>query len=159
MKVDIGPYPYRSQGGRKVSIKIHQYDCWDAYATVAKILVPLINRVKADRHGYPCGLNANDPNDHTDDGDKLWGAILNKILWSMEELASDRPNKPKFFEDKSLTRKQQTKRIWAIFEKKVERTDLEIKKDDEWCETVEVYNKRVQEGCDLLGKYFQNLWT
>lgn len=108
MKVSIGDFP-KNPCKRKRLIKVH-IDPWDVYncdCTLALIIKPLIVRLKEMDAGRPGGLEGEE-----------WCGILDKIIWSMDQIIDEAALLP---EDKE-------------------------------------YYERVQEGCELLGKWFQGLW-
>ena len=51
MKVHIGPYT-DSDEPRLESIEIHNYDSWNAFETIAKVVYPILVQLKATKHGY-----------------------------------------------------------------------------------------------------------
>ncbi len=59
-----------------------------------------------------------------------WIEMLEKMHWSFNEIAEGRPGEDEFFN-----------------------VQLESRKDE-----FAVYHLRIQEGCELFGKYFQHLW-
>jgi hypothetical protein len=156
MKVDIGRYPNQIR-----RIKIHEWDCWSVDWTLAQIIEPMIKRIMADKRGIP-GCMFEDKNiEYTDEefakAEHRWNEILEKIRWAMYEIGHSEPNQPERKRSNIGSRRGD----WAKFIQKLktpiskeEKADL-----DEFSEKSKAYNNRIQEGCELFGKYFQNLWT
>jgi hypothetical protein len=163
MKVELGPYPANSRTRRKISVKIHAYDAFSADTTLAIIVAPLVKRVKADNHGVPVCFLPNDYNDHDpaslELASKKWDEILDKIIWAMEQIANCEPNSPELTRAKGVTRKEGHKRFWKRLEGELNETPEEEIAWEDYREKTRAYHIRVQEGCELFGKYFQNLWT
>ena len=98
------------------------YDLIDCNKLIArKILPPLKAWVKSERNGYPLQLKSKEE----------WDAILEKIVWSLEELATEK------HEDE-------------IFNSE---TDLDTRSG----KLMETWDN-MQEGLDLFGKYLSAMW-
>lgn len=98
------------------------YDLIDCNKLIArKILPPLKAWVKSERNGYPATLNSKEE----------WDTILEKIVWSLEELVTEK------HEDE-------------IFNSE---TDLDTRSG----KLMETWDN-MQEGLDLFGKYLSAMW-
>lgn len=159
MKVNIGPYPKKDSKKRKVDIRIDRYDHWSADHTIALIAAPLLKQLRDNKNGAPYVQDEDVPKGRglrrseapsvaefeTDDNHfKRWDWVLDEMIWTMEEIANDRETEMSFYDmsacDRSTDINEQFKAM------KVDRKGLKA------------YNKRLQNGCVLFGKYFQNLW-
>lgn len=176
MKVNIGSYKKRAE--RHIKVDIDKYDSWSMDHTLALIILPALLQYKENHHGVP-----NDIADHTGDDNsndqlsfdfyketkdwafeescKKWEEILDKMIWSFYQIIVDDDSKyhhgkPDFGWEK--TDKQYPNPLSG----KMEDTFKMIDKNpqDHWydVEGHMEHQKRVQEGLELFGKYFQNLW-
>lgn len=154
MKVDLGRN--RKLGPNRVVI--HAYDCWSADHTLAMILHPLLKRVKADTRSTPCSVYDTLDEDISEEAHerayKKWQLILDQMIFSMQEIANLEHNEPKmpknahWKEWKDETGRDRMEFIWD--------DEQERKKYEK--ETYE-YQRKIQEGCELFGKHFRDLWT
>lgn len=159
---------FNRQRERKIKIKLHDYDVWNMDSTLAYIILPLLRKLKDVKHGSPGDLiefqqTSNSVQfcfDFYQDGDELawkkghehWEAILDKIIWSFEQLNTD-------WEDQFHSGEHD------IYFEKIEGTEYSAMKrgpKDTHKFDAEGYNKfqaKMQEGFELFGKYYRNLWT
>lgn len=131
---------------RKVKIKIDAYDIWNMDGTLSIIILPMLKMLRDDKHGSPgdmIGFNqtSNSPQycfDFYEEGDsfaweeghKQWSEIVDKMIWSFEQ------NHPDYdWEDQY-------------------HTDAGYDVDG-----ARLHAEKIQEGIDLFGKYYRNLWT
>lgn len=155
---------------RKVKIKIHKYDTWNLDATLAMIAHPMLVQLKEQKHGIPnmdCmqyGLDSQWPqatfdfykNDDTSFAvaEAEWNEIMDKMIFSMYEIANGMPGQDAFHLetgefDFEKYPEDEGKIAVPVRWKKEPVIDMEGMKE---------YSKRIQEGCELFGKYYQNLW-
>lgn len=155
---------------RKVKIKIHDYDTWNLNSTAAMIIHPMLVQLKKNKHGCPnlepfkYSTDAQFPQltfDFYYEGDnsfevaeKEWETIMDKMIFAMYEIANDNPGEQKFFIelgelDFQKYPEDEGKITVPVRWKKESKIDMVgLKK----------YEASIQEGCELFGKYFQNLW-
>ncbi len=151
MRVLIGPYQdFVDEAGclkeRKIDIHIDDYDIWSMDYTLALIILPMLKQLKNTKHGSPGDIpffsqvsdgTAQYCFDFYADGDmdawkaghEKWNSILDKMIWSFEQIL-DTEAEFKFFEDRK-------------------KPDLEGRLD---------YYDKVQEGLTLFGQYYRALW-
>lgn len=152
MKVRIGRYPSQWVLNRNpnaeqiVNIRIDPWDTWNMAETLADIIAPMLEQLKYDSHGS-CGgmkpfketsLNVdgqlcfdwyeNDNNKAWALGHEKWHEILDKMIWSFKQL-SIRDRDYQFHTNEGFDQKEYKK-----------------------------YYEKIQEGLDLFGKYYMNLW-
>ena len=144
MRVHIGRFP-KDDSERKISVKLHKWDSWNADHTIAVIAHPLLVQLKETKHGSPQVDIEDVPDDLKDkDTHRRWDWVLDEIIFAMQEIAKDDNGDSQFYDhsevDESKDLMTQVKQI------KVDREGLEA------------YHKRIQNGCVLFGKYFQALW-
>ncbi len=158
MKAELGPY--RKKGDRMVRIRIHNYDMWDLNSTLATIIFACMKRFKTCQKGTPMCMFDDDVmiNPSKEDQEiakKKWDVIIDKITWTMYELSRGEPNSPSFKAKMVTSEKieQDGSRsfhfVWPGGEEEEKIYDS----------ASEIYRLRLHEGCELLGKYFQHLWT
>jgi hypothetical protein len=144
MKVTIGPYK-DDDSPRREEIVIHDYDTWSADHTLSLIILPLLKKLKEDKHGspivdqedvpqnlrttYPAMYNGqldlfNTFEEIGDMEDPLiharWDYVLNEMIWAHEQIVAD--------------------------------IDWELEMNHDW-------SQRLKNGLNLFGKYYQSLWT
>jgi hypothetical protein len=127
---------------RKIKIKIHNYDAWNAYDTMALIILPLLKEVAAQKSGSPLVDDADAPEEFSSkhcvkknefDWDtnvhKRWDWVIGEMIWAFEQIVDDEADDV-FFKDKEFDKKG-----------------------------YDVWNTRKENGLRLFGKYFCSLWT
>ena len=154
MNVLIGPYT-DDDTARQIEIRIDKFDTWSMDHTLALIIVPMLKQLKATKHGAPyvddedvpehlrstSAPPPDDPWDVDDNHFKRWDWVMDEMTWAMEQVVKD--DESEFYDHSA-----------------VDNTSLKS-----WLKTVKIdreglqqYHERIQNGCRLFGKYFQNLW-
>jgi len=163
MKVHIGPY----RKNRKIDVRIDKYDTWNMYSTLAYIILPMLKQLKETQHGsammpafeqtsissvqYCFSFYEEEDNTAWEKGHKQWEEVLDKMIWSFEQINNDWEEQ---FESGNID---------FSFEK-VPGTNYSEMKDGPNntykydVEGATKYQERIQEGLELFGKYYQNLW-
>jgi len=157
---------YKDKQKRRVKIKIHGYDAWSADSTLAMIILPILLKLKENKHGSPDVDDADVP-EHlrrtaapaveyewdTDDNWHLrWDWVLDEMIYAFEQI-----NDPDW-EDKFSTGEMDL--VWEPIEggkyhemkhgpNHTYVTDYDALKAE---------NNRIRHGTTLFGKYFRNLW-
>lgn len=129
---------------RRFDVVIHDHDVWDMDRTLAAIILPMLRKLKETAHGSPFldvfSQTSTNWDQHCFDfyaeGDGLawetghsqWNDIMDKMIWSFEQL--------------------QPGVVWEdqFFENGYDETGYKE------------YAAKIQEGLDLFGKYYRNLW-
>lgn len=156
MKVNIGR-PRNEQGiKQQIEVKIHSWDLWNPPRSIALIAYPLVLGYKKKERTLSCYFWDQLPVETTEDEAlKLWEVILDKIIFSLGEIAFYEKKRPTLPRIPGLTRKQEYKKVWADFatdkSQNPERVELFLKMTD--------YYARLQEGLELFGKYFTSLMS
>lgn len=136
---------------QKIQVKIDPWDTWSLDCTLSYIILASLKEFKKDLHSYPSLIDhknssyihaVNFDDSDKDAGMKIWVEILDKMIYSFDEKINE-TNKP---EPEFIS---EGKRIF----------DYEIKDKEQWYKDLEEYETKVQEGFELFGKYFQNLWN
>lgn len=176
MKVYIGRYPSDRtlrrdpDAKQKKEIRIDKQDTWNMAETLADIILPMLKQLKECKHGSPGSMPAfNESTDHQwpqlsfefyKEGDnaawdlahKQWDEAMDKMIWSFEQICLENRddqfhhgvNNIQFVPNPSGKGSQivQGPGHTATFD----------------MEGYKAYNARIQEGLDLFGKYYMNLW-
>jgi len=97
MKVHIGRYPNDSTKEQKIDVRIDKWDTWNMDQTLAYIIAPMLEQLKATKHGVPSNMPAFDQTSKYSDeeafefysaeaeAERQWEEILNKMIWSFEQ--------------------------------------------------------------------------
>jgi hypothetical protein len=157
MKVSLGRFP-KNNTERKISVKIDKWDSWNADHSLALIAVPLLIQLKETKQGSP-NVDDTDVPEHlrstaapakenewdTDDNWHLrWDYVMNEMIYAMQEIANHNKGEEIFWDHSEV---DETKGIMEqVHAMKLDREGLDI------------YQQRIQKGCELFGKYFQSLW-
>lgn len=179
MKVKIGQYPKKRLTQRKVNIEIENFDTWSLDHTLALIILPALLQLKESKHGVPAefadvggadyehqqsfDFYKETYNEAFDKGCERWDEILDKMIWSFQQLAFDDYEKlyhhgstdygweedssSQFFN--SITNQVET--VYKLIDKNA---------DQHWYDHIghKLHEERIQEGLELFGKYYRNLW-
>ena len=177
MKIKIGKYP-KGPKPQRVDVEIERHDTWNMASTLALIIYPMLLKLKEEKQGVPSefaeagGENYIDQksfdfyeetyNQAFDEKCKQWDECLDKMIWSFEQLMCDD------WEQQYHHGKHETE--WIESDKlyqnpttgKMERCYQMVDKNPggHWydAEGHRLHQDRIQEGLELFGKYFQNLW-
>ena len=146
---------------RKKIVRIDNYDTWSMDHTLSMIVVPLLKKLKSEKHGYPI----TDPDDaphigkgtDVDQGssDSLaearWDWILSEMIWAWEQLLEDEEFASSHYYDKYAD--DEVVEDSGFISEQLRR---EIGKFNR--EKYKAYEDRKQNGYRLFGKYLQSLW-
>lgn len=144
LKVSIGPY--KDTGKRREEVTIHSYDTWNMDHTLAMIALPMLKQLKETKHGVPY-VDQEDMPEHLqykarqydgraikdmfngwNDFDHEFDRMVEVWDWIMDEM------------------------IWAMDQiASQDRVNLDVWYSKE-------YNKRLDNGLRLFGKYYRALW-
>jgi hypothetical protein len=178
MKVSIGNWPKKS-GNRKVKVNIDRWDTWGMDHTLALIIYPMLIQLKESKQGVP-GDFVNDVGgeDYTeqdsfdfykethkeafDEACKRWDDVLDKMIWSFYQLIDDDWDS-QYHHGKAEYDWKETDRLYpnpvtGVMEPTYQMVDKNP--DEHWYDSVghRMHEARIQEGLELFGKYFRNLW-
>lgn len=178
MKVNIRKYP-KGNADRKINVEIEKFDTWSLDHTLAHIILPALLQLKEEKHGVPSELVNDVGGEDWDQQDSFdfykethneafeiacerWNVILDKMIWSFEQLVKD--------DYDSLYHHGDAKFDWVKTDKlypnpitgKMEATFQMVDKNPEehWYDHVghQLHEERMQEGFELFGKYYRSLW-
>lgn len=157
MKVLISRHPKDHSKQRKIQVRIDNYDTWNADNTLALIIHPLLVKFKELKQGsamvadedVPENIRSTSakPKENECDTDEFvharWDYVLDEMIWTMNEIANDE-GESQFYDHSEVHE-----------DVGIQEQINAIKVDHEG---LAAYHKRKQKGCELFGKYFQNLW-
>lgn len=151
MRVNIErPPKLNSSKKQRIQVEIEDHDIWSFDYTLTHIIVPglelfrdkTVSAPRVDNEDVPEHLRAPESELHTightdSHWNDRWIWILNEMIWAMREIRDDNPGEEQFYsfgEDKNPVRISDTTGLLD-------------------------YHKRIQNGCQLFGKYFTSLWS
>lgn len=177
MKVKIGKFP--KEGSRKIEVHIDNYDTWSLDHTLALIIYPALIQLKNSKHGVPNNLiediggeNWGDQisfdfysstyDDMFEVACKRWDEILDKMIWSFEQVLKDNYDQLYHHGTIDYEWKETDKLYPDPVTGKLEPAYQMVDKypDQHWydLEGHKLHEERIQEGLELFGKYYQSLW-
>jgi len=176
MKINIGPYPKKAQ--RRVSVEISPSDTYSMDHTLAYVILPMLIQLKITKHGVPTefaevggedwqsqdsfDFYKENVNEYFEDRCKEWENVLDKMIWSFEQILLDeyeekyRHGRSEF--DWVRTDKEFPNPVTGKIEKTFQMVDKNPKEHWTDYEGMRKHEERIQEGLDLFGKYYRNLW-
>lgn len=178
MKVNISKWPKNSTKERKIDIDIKEYDVWNLDRSLALIILPSLILLKASKQGVPqefatvggedwdrqlsFDFYAETTQECFDIAIKDWDEVLEKIIWSFQQLAledyEDKYQHGSFEHYWQPTGTQVFNPLTGQMEDTFSLEDIDP--DKHWFDNVglRMHNDRIQEGLELFGKYYRNLW-
>jgi hypothetical protein len=177
MKVKIGRYP-KGDTERRISIDIERFDTYSVDHTLAYIIMPLLVQLKHTKHGIPnefaevggadydsqesFDFYKETHNDSFDEGCKRWDEVLDKMIWSFQQLIDDDYEAKYRHGDSEFDWVKTDKQYPNPVTGKLEDTFQMVDKfpEQHWTdyEGMRKHEERIQEGLELFGKYYRNLW-
>ena len=178
MKLNIGKFPKKSNGKRKINIQIEDHDTWNLDHTLALIIYPALLQLKATKQGVPSefaevGGESNGTQDSFDfyqethedawkDGLERWDETLDKMIWSFEQLLKGEYDDQYHHGEAKYDWVKTDKTFPNPITGKVEDTFQMVDKNptEHWYDGVGhlKHEERIQEGLELFGKYYRGLW-
>lgn len=176
MKVKLGKY--KKDDSRNIDVQIERFDTYSLDHSLAFIILPALLQLKSTKLGVPsdfANVGGGDwemqdsfdfyketHNEAFDAGCKKWEEILNKMIWSFQQILLDdyenqyHHGKPEY----DWVKSDQT--YTNPINGKVEGTFQMIDKNpgEHWTdyEGMRKHEERIQEGLELFGKYYRHLW-
>ena len=178
MKINLSKYP-KGNGKRKIDVQIDPFDTWGLDHTLATIILPALIQLKNTNHGVPSGFTDRvggdfDNNlvfdfikeDDTEVFDQLcdsWDEVLDKMIWSFLQLSIEDDYDNKYHHGKIETDWVESDYTYTDpITGKIEKTYQMVDKnpDGHWYDHIGIqeHEKRIQEGLELFGKHFRDLW-
>lgn len=169
------------QQRRKRTVRVHvdDWDVWDANTTLAHIILPVLEQLRETKQGAPFVDKEDVPEELHDkkltekqkeQGElgenhfKRWDYVLDAMIWSFHEVVNDTPGEEKFFTGESDI-------VWTRVDVHGNEVDEDYdgqsyyRMDRGPNDTREIdfkgldaYDKRIDYGLRMFGKYFRALW-
>ena len=178
MKVNIGKFPKKATGKRKINVEIDNYDTWNLDHTLALIIYPALLQLKATKQGVPSEFGDVGGENHGmqdsfdfyeetyDDawkaGLERWDETLDKMIWSFEQLLKGEYDDQYHHGEAEYDWVKSDKTYPNPITGKIEETFQMVDKNptEHWYDSVGhmKHEERIQEGLELFGKYFRSLW-
>ena len=180
MKVYVGRYPSAGvlqrnpNAKQKVQVRIDPWDTWNMAETLGDIILPMLKQLRDSKHGSPGTMPAfgDDSNcqwpqmcfDFYEKDNKLawergheqWEEIMDKTIWAFEQVA---------LEDRdSQFHSGHSDMQWdPIRDENGKITSYEMKRGPKDTHDFDMrgyqeYHRKIEEGLELFGKYYMNLW-
>jgi hypothetical protein len=157
MQIKLGRFP-KGDTERKISVKIDKWDSWNADHSLALIAAPLLVQLKETKHGSPKVSDEDVPEhlrstaapakvnewDTDDNWHPRWDYVMGEMIYAMQEIANHNKGEEIFWDHSEVDETQDI--MDQVHAMKLDRVGLEV------------YQQRIQKGCELFGKYFQALW-
>lgn len=152
---------------RRIKIKIHKYDSWNADETFSLIIVPVLKQLKQTKHGIPSSIlhevgqeknvGMNSPSSVEaenlvfEEAERRWDEIMDKMIWAFEQNITD-------WEEQYWKERPE-----MDFEKMAKNEDghMEVVWKTHGVHDTEGHKKhyaKMEEGFLLFGKHFKDLW-
>jgi hypothetical protein len=170
--LDICTWIYNKRK-RRIKIKIDKYDIWNLFETLSIIILPCLKEFRKNLHGAPGCLDSFNQSsevsrqicfDFYKEDDELawksghneWGIILDKMIWSFEQLQLD-------WEDQFGSGEVDMKSVPIVDEATGEVKLYEMIRgpNDTYIFDSVGYNLhllRIKDGLNLFSKYYMSLW-
>ncbi len=127
---------------RKIKVVVHDYDIWSMDHTLSLIILPMLRKLRAEKHGGPYVEDIDVPEhlrstaaptpENAWDVDEhffaRWDYILGEMIWAFEQIA-DEDSDDQFYQSNVYLR-----------------------------EAHAAHEKRIRNGTVLFGKYYKALW-
>lgn len=175
MKVNIGNY--KKNDKRTIDVQIDKFDTYSLDHTLALIILPALIQLKNTKKGVPSefadyigGHNAQDSFDFAkDDHDwafdekcKEWDNILDKMIWSFQQIVLDEYEQSYHHGNPKYDWEETNQPFYNPVTNKVEKTYqmIDTNPSEHWYDARghQEHEERIQEGLELFGKYYRNLW-
>jgi hypothetical protein len=170
MKVNLGRFPKKINGERKISVKIESFDTWSMDHSLALIIHPMLLQLKKTKHGSPSVDDVDVPEEIRStsappkefgeyDTDEFhhdrWEWVLNEMIWAFAQKI-DNDADDQFYsgvldiEWKQVSIEDGT----PAYEMVKGPNDTHVFDKEGW----EAWNARKTNGFRLFGRYFEGLW-
>lgn len=126
---------------RKIVVKIHDYDIYSADTTLAYIILPVLQKLKENKHGSPY-VNSEDVPEY-----------LHPTKEELEEYKKYGTVDSKYFERWEYVLDHM---IWS-FDQVIKENNLEIDNFKDF-EEYKAHNEKIDYGLRMFGKYYRALW-
>lgn len=136
-----------SKRNRKIKVILDNYDHWSFRDSLSPIIYAMLVDLKTHRNGWPSKFES----------DEEWDIILDKMIWSFQELQRDWES-DYYKENDSLINfrtKREDKPGKSDFFKRMMLEQGQILYDRQG---EAIHREKIQEGLELFGTHFLDLW-
>lgn len=175
MKVNIRNFN-KGPTERRIDVQIDKWDTYSLDHTLALIILPGLLQLKNSMHGIPNGfiqyIGADVDGNYCfdfikDDEDEVfekscqkWHDAVDKMIWSFQQIVMDNYDNKYHHGDMKIGWKAVTlpNPVTGVVEEMYEMVDENP--TEHWYDHVGhmLHEERIQEGLELFGKYYRNLW-
>jgi len=155
-----------SKKKRKVKVRIDNYDVWSMSDTLAHIVLPMLKKLKEEKYGAPNVDNKDVPKHLRSESDDPWetsSTHFQKWDWVMEQMifafesALDDSWQDQFYKGEADFKFEAVESVSGEkMHKMVNGPNHTLEVDRKG---LEKYQKRINNGFLLFGKYYQALWS
>jgi len=155
---------------RKIKIRIDKYDTWNMDCTLAYIIIPMLKQLKETKNGSQIVDEEDLPvhmrhtfRKHEEDYDTddrwihyKWDWVLDEMIWAFEQKIDDNA-KDKFYHG---TAEYEWELVSGVEGEESAMHRMHQTNAEYWVDTkgMEEYQKRIDNGLRLFGKYYNGLW-
>jgi hypothetical protein len=146
----------QSKRNRTISVQIDHYDTWGMDSTLALIVLPMLQQLKATTNGAPLiedsdvpdelkSVNAPPVGEYDTDGNhfKRWNWVLDEMIWAFTQKTNDDAESQFYDHGEKIPG---------------ENVMDSIKRMKVDTEGLQAWQARKTNGFRLFGKYYENLW-
>lgn len=165
MKVNIGPFKRGAE--RKISVRIDNYDVWNADHTLALIITPTLKKLKEQNHG--CGMvddedvpeelrrkpktDTEDLSDQDNVSEARWNYIMDEMIFAFECHADGDDDYKFTYNSDQLEMKMEDGKITFNHQKDPNKPAYWVDNDAR-----KLHSERKANGRRLFAKYYESLW-
>lgn len=142
-------------------VKVHRYDAWNLYGTLALIILPALKKLKETKHGSPYVENEDVPEHLRDQKEneydfgplvhEKWAWVLDEMIFAFEHIVDDSWQDEFRSGEIDFEFEEQENGNYLL----VDGPNHTYVCDYEGMKKVE---DRIRNGLTLFGKYYQGLW-
>ena len=176
MKVKLGNY--KKDSTRNIDVEIEKFDTYSLDHTLALIILPALLQLKNTKMGVPAEFGdaggadydmqdsfdfyKDSHKDSFDEKCKEWDTILDKMIWSFQQIALDDYETRYHHGKAEYDWVKSDEKFTNPLNGKIEDTFQMVDKNptEHWYDAAghRMHEERIQEGLELFGKYYRHLW-
>lgn len=159
---------YWNSRKRKIKVHIHDYDVWGVDHTLALVIVPVLQKLKQNKHGSPF-VDDDDVPDHLkstpkendweldDNHHARWDWVLDEMIWAFEQHLDDEWEDQYYHNNDQLeiTFKKDSKNSELVVNRQKDLSKPAYHVDNDG---IAKHNARMDNGRRLFAKYYNHLW-
>jgi hypothetical protein len=154
---------------RKIKVRVDNYDVWNADATLALVIYPVLVKLKERKQGSPIvddiDVPANMWDSETEDTqiEERWNWVLNEMIWAFEQYTKDDRGEDMF--DHNVSQLDMAFVDTEVEGKVRKMVEMTYQKDPNlpayWVDEIgkQAHRDKVANGFRLFAKYYFALWN